>query len=137
MPKNHRTDASSRRSSTTTIAAVLLVVAAVAGLYLASERAAAPSKSQGVIARSFGTPDACQSTAIALEPKQGVDLVEKGQKIVDAYEGVPGIGDVELDPATRSMNITWCINQNSEQGVLRILSLTGLVTIGSAQTQPL
>lgn len=121
----------------------LLVVAALSMLTLmlvlaagcSSEKSA--SGAPGTITRSFGTTGPCQSTTIPLQPKQGVDLAQQGEKLVDSFTGAPGIGDVVLDPAKQTISVTWCIDQTSEQGVVRALALSNLVTLGQPVTTPL
>jgi hypothetical protein len=64
---------------------------------------------------------------------QGVDLAKKGDKLVDAFTGLEGVGDVTLDLASSTVEVKFCESKQTEDSVRKALEGTGLVTLGAAQ----
>lgn len=87
--------------------------------------------------KSYGTPGPCQITSVPVAAKPGMDLARQGDRLVSAYEGMQGIGDVTLDVEQRRVDVEWCVSLTNEQSVLTALQSTGVATLGRAQTKPL
>lgn len=116
---------------------VLLPVLLLASVVLLS--GCSPKAQAGPTAsfsRSYGATDPCQFTTLQLKPKQGVDLSVAGQKLVDGFEGFTAIGDVNLYAGDSKLDVTWCTEMQTEQGIVRAVGLSNLVTIESVSTQP-
>lgn len=112
---------------------MILLLAAVLLSGCTAEKAVG---SNGAITRSYGASDPCQFTTIDLEPKPGVDLEARGQKLVDGFEGFQAIGDVNFYPRQSRLEVTWCNTMQTEQGVVRAVAQTNLATIGEVKTVP-
>lgn len=106
----------------------------VAVFVLAAVVLAGCSGQDGALTRSYYAPDPCQFTTLDLQPNPGVDLAAQGQTLIDGFVGVPAIGDVTFYPAKSQMEVTWCIESQTEQGVIAAVEKTGLAAITQATT---
>jgi len=86
----------------------------------------------GKITKSFGAASPCTSASIPVMAKQGVDLASQGEKLVDAFTGHEGVGDVTLDIARSTVDITFCKSSQTEDAIRQILAGTDLVDLGAA-----
>lgn len=110
---------------------VLIVVGVfVAGALIAGNAGTSAKVANGTIKKSFGAASPCTSASIPVMANQGVDLASQGEKLVDAFTGQEGVGDVTLDIARSTVDITFCESSQSEASVGQILSGTGLVSVG-------
>lgn len=90
-----------------------------------------------VIKRSYkGTNDPCQRTILDLKAKSGVDLRAQGQRVVDGFERYQAIADVTLYPNTSRLEVTWCNSMQTENGLIRAVTQTNLVTVERVTTSP-
>lgn len=112
------------------LAVALLVAVVLSGC------SATSSGPEPDFSRDFGATDPCQFTTLELAPRPGVDLSAAGQRLVDGFEGYQDIGEVRFFAGTSTLEVTWCNAMQTEQGVLRAVSLTNLVTVDSVTTQP-
>jgi hypothetical protein len=114
------------RPATVVLAVVGVLVAAAA---FAVSSASRPQLADGAITRSFGgEASACTSATIAVQPAAGVDLADKGSKVLDAFNGMQGIGAVTLHVDDARIDVQFCESTTSEQAIRAALSGTGLVT---------
>jgi len=107
-----------------TIAAGVLLVLAVITVSNASK----PQLAEGKITKSFGgEASACTSATIALTPNEGVDLARSGEKLVDSFTGIQGIGAVTLYVDDPRVEVQFCESTTSEQAIRSALGASGLV----------
>ena len=86
----------------------------------------------GKITKSFGAANPCTSASIPVTANPGVNLASQGEKLIDSFVGQTGVGDVTLDLATSTLDITFCESSQSEDSVRKTLTGTGLVSVGAA-----
>jgi hypothetical protein len=115
-----------------TIPVLAVVGVFVAGALIAGNAGTSAKVVNGTIKKSFGATSPCTSASIPVMANEGVDLGSQGEKLVDAFVGQQGVGDVTLDIARSTVDITFCESSQSEAAVGQILSGTGLVTVGPA-----
>jgi hypothetical protein len=107
------------------IAVGVVVVAAGFTISMAS----GPQVADGKLTKSFGgEASACTSTSLAVKPAQGVELDKSGEKILDAFSGMQGIGSVTLYTKESRVEVQFCESTTSEDAIKGALSNTGLVT---------
>lgn len=86
----------------------------------------------GKITKFFGSASPCQNVTIPVVANEGVDLTRHGIRLVDAFAGQDGVGDVTLDVARSVMEVGFCESSQSEESVRRIIAGTGLVSLGAS-----
>jgi len=86
----------------------------------------------GKMTKFFGAASPCSSASVPVVANEGVDLASQGMKLIDAFAGQQNIGDVTLDLARSTVDVTFCESSHSEASVRQILLDTGLVTVGTA-----
>jgi len=86
----------------------------------------------GTLTRDFGAPSACQSTSLPFTANQGVDLAQQGEKLLEAFEGMDGVGVVTIDLAQSKVDMEWCESSQSEESMRQALSVPGLITLGQS-----
>lgn len=119
------------------IAAVLVVGAIIVAFMIAARIGTTPPTTDGKITRSFGSASACQATSLVLAPASGVDLAQQGEQVINAFQGMEGIGDVTLDVTSARMDVAWCESSQSEATVAQALASTGLVSVSSKSSAPI
>lgn len=124
------------RKRNVVVMTILVLGAVVAGFTIASGRGTSAVVVDGILSRSFGSADACQSSSIALTPNDGVDLATDGAKLLDAFEGQNAIGEVILDVKQSTIEVNWCESGQSEESIRQVLASTGLVTVGEVTSAP-
>lgn len=117
-----------------TIPILAVIGVFVAGALIAGNAGTSAKVVNGTIKKSFGAASPCTSASIPIMANQGVDLASQGEKLVDAFTGQEGVGDVTLDIARSTVDITFCASSQSEASVGQILSGTGLVSVGPPTT---
>ena len=117
-----------------TIPALAVIGVLVAGVLIAGNAGTTAKVANGTIKKSFGAASPCTSASIPVMANQGVDLASQGEKLVDAFTGQEGVGDVTLDIARSTVDITFCESSQTEASVGKILSGTGLVSVGPSTT---
>ncbi len=106
------------------VAVGVLVATAVVTINLAS----GPQVADGKLTKSFGgEASACTSTMIKVSPNEGVDLADSGEKLLDSFSGMQGIGAVTLYVEDPRVEVQFCDSTTSEQAIREALSTTGLV----------
>lgn len=113
---------------------VAVVGALVLGFAIAGARGTSATVVDGKLSRNFGSTSACQSSSIALIPNKGVDLAEKGDKILSSFDGMAGVGNVTIDVAASRIDIGWCESSQTEQTIRDAVASSGLVALGAAST---
>jgi len=121
-------EAAARRLSPPAIMAIAIatvVVVAVIVLNLSS----GPQIADGKMTKSFGgEASACTSATIALVPNQGVDLARSGEKVIDSFTGMQGIGSVTLYVGDPRVEVEFCESTTNEQAIRDALASSGLVS---------
>lgn len=114
---------------------ILAVIGAlVVGVLIAGSKGTTAKVVDGKITKSFGGASPCTSALVPVMANQGVDLAAQGDKLVDAFTGLEGVGDVTLDLASSTVEVKFCESQQTEDSVRQALAGTGLVTLGAAQS---
>lgn len=111
---------------------VALVALVVVGAVFASGRGVSAKVTGGTIKKSFGAASPCTTASIPVMANQGVDLSSQGEKLLDAFMGQEGVGDVVLDLDRSVVDIKFCDSLQSEDSIRQILTGTGLVTTAAA-----
>lgn len=114
------------------VVTVAVVGALLIGVVIAGGSGTSARVTGGTIKKSFGAASPCTSASIAVVANQGVDLATDGEKLVDAFIGKEGIGDVTLDIGRSTVDIAFCESSQTQDSIRQILAGTGLVTIGGA-----
>lgn len=113
-------------------AIAVILGALVVGVVLAVNLATSTPVVGGKITKFFGAASPCSSTTLTVVANQGVDLAKQGTRLVDAFTGQKEIGDVTLDIAGSTISVAFCESAQSEASIRKILTDTGLVTVGAA-----
>lgn len=87
----------------------------------------------GKITKSYGAASPCASASIPVMANQGVDLASQGDKLVDAFADMEGVGDVTLDIARSTLDVAFCESLQTEDSMRQAVARTGLVTLGAPQ----
>jgi len=112
------------------IPVLAVIVVLVLGTVIAANAGTSAKVVNGTIKKSFGATSPCTSASIPVMANEGVDLASKGEKLVDAFIGQEGVGDVTLDIARSTVDITFCESSQSEASIGQLLAGTGLVSVG-------
>lgn len=107
---------------------VVLAVVAL-GFVFAANKGTTANVVGDTLGRSFGAADACSSVVFSVKPASGVDLRNKGDKLLDAFTGQEAIGQVTLDIAKNTISIGFCDSSQTQEGLASLLEGTGLVTV--------
>lgn len=83
----------------------------------------------GKMTKFFGAASPCTSATIQVVANEGVDLASQGMQLVDAFKGQENIGDVTLDIARSTVEVSFCESSQSAASVGNILAGTGLVSV--------
>lgn len=129
-------DEPATRKKSPVVPALIVIAVFIAGFLIAGRMGTTPAARDGKITRSFGSASACQSSSLVLAPTEGVDLAKQGEAVINAFQGMEGIGSVTLDTATGAMEVGWCESSQTEASVAQALAATGLVTVASQSSAP-
>jgi len=117
-----------RKLSPVTVMMIAVGVVALAAVFTIS-MASGPQVADGKLTKSFGgEASACTSTMIAIKPAQGVDLAKDGERILDAFAGMQGVGAVTLYTDDSRIDVQFCESTTTEDALKGALANTGLVT---------
>ena len=112
---------------------ILAVVGLLIGVVvMAGAKGTSANVVNGKITKSFGAASPCTSASIPVTANPGVDLASQGEKLVDSFVGQTGVGDVTLDLASSTLDITFCESSQTEDSIRQTLTGTGLVSVGAA-----
>ena len=117
-----------RKLSPVTVMIIAVGVFAAAAVFTIN-MASGPQVADGKLTKSFGgEASACTSTTIAITPAQGVDLAKDGERILDAFSGMQGVGAVTLYTNDPRVEVQFCESSTNEDALKGALTSTGLVT---------
>jgi hypothetical protein len=86
----------------------------------------------GKITKFFGSTSECSSASVPIVANPGVDLAAQGGRILDAFKGQDGVGNVTLDVVRSTVDVGFCESSQSEDSVRRLLADTGLISLGAS-----
>lgn len=113
---------------------IILALIIIGGILFAFSFAGAKGTNaanlDGTISRDFGAPSACQSASLPFTPNQGVDISQQGDKLLEGFEGMEGVGEITINLAQSRIDLAWCESSQTEESMRQVLSATGLVTLG-------
>lgn len=109
---------------------MLVVGVFVIGFAIAGAKGTSAAVVDGKISRDFGAPSACQSASLPFTANQGVDLAQQGEKLLEAFQGMDGVGEVTVDLTQSKIDMAWCESSQSEESMRQALSSSGLITLG-------